>query len=179
MKGRKIAKSFQDACAEFFPAAFANAHLTQTASLMGTRETRRIIGDYYLTMDDYINLRTFPDDICRNSYFIDVHHKQSEIGTEKEGGATAIHLKKGESHGIPYRCLTPKGLANVLVAGRSISTDRTVQGSTRVMPVCLCMGEAAGIAAAMTSVGALDVHQADTAALRSKLKSHGAYLPNA
>ena len=179
MKGRKIAKAFRDACAEFFPSAFASAHLTQTGSLLGVRETRRIIGDYYLTVDDFVNLRTFPDEICRNSYFIDVHHKRSEIGTEKEGNGTAIYLKKGESHGIPYRCLTPRGLANVLVAGRSISTDRTLQGSTRVMPVCLCMGEAAGIAAAMAASGATDVHQVDTAALRSKLKSHGAYLPDA
>jgi len=71
--------------------------------------------------------------------------------------------KKGESHGIPYRCLTPKGLKNVLVAGRCISTDEIVQGSTRVQPPCLVTGEAAGMAA----VHALknhksDVHDVDT-----------------
>lgn len=178
MKGRKIAKAFRDACAEFFPSAFANAHLAQTGSLLGTRETRRILGDYYLTLDDFLARRSFPDEICRNSYFIDVHHKRSEIGTEKES-SSAIHLEKGESHGIPYRCLTPKGLSNVLVAGRNISTDRTVQGSTRVMPVCLCMGEAAGIAAAMAASKPTDIHRIDTAALRAKLRSNGAYLPEA
>ncbi|MFC1452010.1 FAD-dependent oxidoreductase [Verrucomicrobiota bacterium] len=178
IQGRKIAKAFRDACAEFFPAAFADAHLSQTGSLLGIRETRRVIGDYYLTLDDFMNLRSFPDDICRNCYFVDVHHKKPDIGTDKEGSSAALHLKKGESHGIPYRCLTPKGLANVLVAGRSISTDRSVQGSTRVMPVCLCMGEAAGVAAAM-AVGdkAADVHVIDTAELRRRLQRHGAYLP--
>lgn len=178
IQGRKIAKVFQNACAEFFPKAFANAHLTQTGPLLGIRETRRIIGDYYLTIDDFVSLRSFPDEICRNCYYVDVHHKKSEIGTDKEGPGT-VHLKKGESHGIPYRCLTPKGLTNVLVSGRSISTDRTVQGSTRVMPVCLCMGEAAGLAAAMAAGNRLtDVHAIDTTELRSRLRRYGAYLPD-
>ena len=85
--------------------------------------------------------------------------------------------KKGESHGIPYRCLIPGKLKNVLVAGRSISTDRNVQGSTRVMPVCLCMGEAAGIAAAMALKTAGEVRRVDVKRLRTRLKKHGAYLP--
>lgn len=177
MQGRKIAQAFRDACAEFFPQAFANAHLTQTASLLGIRETRRIVGDYWLTVDDFVKLRSFPDEICRNSYYIDVHHKKTEIGTEKEGASTAIRLKKGESHGIPYRCLVPSKLKNVLVAGRSISTDRDVQGSTRVMPVCLCMGEAAGLAAALAVASAGDVRAVDTDMLRKRLREEGAYLP--
>ena len=177
IQGRKIAKSFRDACAEFLPKAFANAHLTQTGSLLGVRETRRIIGDYYLTFKDLTELKTFSDEICRNCYFVDIHHKKSEIGTGAEGHDGVFIFKKGESHGVPYRCLTPKGLENVLVAGRSISTDRSVQGSTRVMPVCLCMGEAAGIAAALASGSGCDVHSVDTKELRSKLKDNGVYLP--
>jgi hypothetical protein len=179
VKGRKIAKSFRDACAEFLPEAFSNAHLTQTGSLLGIRESRRIIGDYYLTLDDFVNLRSFDDEICRNAYFIDVHHKKSEIGSEKKLSSSAIHLKSGESHGIPYRCLTPKSLTNVLVAGRNISTDRAVQGSTRVMPVCLCMGEAAGLAAALAAQGdVVDVHLVNTDELRKRLKYYGGFLPD-
>lgn len=178
IEGRRMAKAFRDACAEFFPEAFANAFLSQTGALMGIRETRRIIGDYILTADDFAAKRSFDDEICRNSYFIDIHHKKTEIGTELEGHSTAMHMGKGESHGVPYRCLTPKGLSNVLVAGRSISTDRAVQGSTRVMPVCLCMGEAAGIAANIAGkTEEPDVHKVDTDALRSILKKNGAYLP--
>jgi hypothetical protein len=178
LEGRRIAKAFRDACAEFFPAAFANAHLTQTGALLGVRETRRILGDYRLTVEDFVGRRSFPDEICRNCYFIDVHHKRSEVGTAKEHGSTAVHLKKGESHGIPYRCLTPRGLRNVLTAGRSISTDRAVQGSTRVMPVCLCTGEAAGLAAALAARdGQTDAHAVNTDDLRRRLREHGAYLP--
>lgn len=181
VQGRKIAKAFRDACAEFFPEAFGNAWLAQTAPMMGIRETRRIIGDYYLTVDDFRNCRSFDDEICRNCYFVDVHHRRCDIEQQRsskgEACIGAVHLKPGESHGIPYRCLTPKALKNVLVAGRSISTDRRTQGSTRVMPVCLAMGEAAGIAAAMSVAQAGDVRAIDVQALRADLRKNGAYLP--
>ncbi|NOU36945.1 MAG: FAD-dependent oxidoreductase [Kiritimatiellaceae bacterium] len=181
MQGRKIAKAFRDACAEFFPKAFANAHLTQTASLLGIRETRRIVGDYVLTLNDYSSRRSFSDEICRNSYFIDIHIAEDEAGSGSHITAAASQLvsyKQGESHGIPYRCLTPKGLSNVLVAGRCISTDRSVQGSTRIMPVCLCTGEAAGIAATMAARADIaDVHAVDTDTLRRRIRDCGAYLP--
>ncbi|MFP4106889.1 MAG: FAD-dependent oxidoreductase [Phycisphaerae bacterium] len=180
--GRKQAKAWRDACAEFAPEAFGNAWLAQTGTLMGIRETRRIVGDYELTVDDYVNKRSFDDEICRNCYFVDIHHKKSEIEKSlsgwNRGEAGSIHLAPGESHGVPYRCLTPRGLTNVIVAGRSISTDRPVQGSTRVMPVCLAMGEAAGIAAHQAKDHErVDVHAVDTDAVRERLREHGAYLP--
>lgn len=177
VQGRKMAKAFRDACAEFLPAAFANAHLTQTGALIGTRETRRIAGEYCLTFQDLTSLRTFTDEICRNCYFVDVHHKQKDIGSKEEGADAAYHFPAGASHGIPYRCLVPKGLSNVLVAGRSISTDRLSQGSTRVMPVCLCMGEAAGLAAAMATSQDGNTGAVDVQALRRRLREEGGYLP--
>ncbi len=179
MNGRKLAAQLRDALAEYHP-AFKNAHLAATASLMGVRESRRIVGDYVLTLDDYLARRSFPDDICRNSYFIDIHTAKNEIEQTKTVNVVETRFKqfgKGESHGIPYRCLTPEGVSNVLVAGRSISCERIVQGSVRVMPVCLAMGEAAGVAAAMAAQTDNDVHRVDTALLRSRLKSYGAYLP--
>jgi FAD dependent oxidoreductase len=180
--GRELAVKFQEALAEFLPAAFKDAHLVLTAPLMGIRETRRIIGDYLLTIDDYLARRSFADEICRNSYPVDVHISKNEIEASSKGQVSGMsrfeHYGKGETHGIPYRCLTPKNISNVLIAGRSISTDRPVQGSTRVMPVCLCMGEAAGIAAAMTArADCLDVHAVDTDELRLRLQGYGGYLP--
>ena len=76
--GRKIAAAFRDALAEFHPKAFANAFLAATGSLMGIRETRRIVGDYYLTLEDYLARRSFDDEICRNSYYIDIHGPRSK-----------------------------------------------------------------------------------------------------
>lgn len=180
IKGRKLAKAYRDALAEYMPEAFGNAFLVQTGALLGIRETRRIIGDYVLTLNDYMQRRSFDDEICRNSYFIDVHMavaSKSREAVEKSEGRT-FRYNAGESHGIPYRCLTPKGLTNVLVAGRSISCERIVQGSVRVMPVCLSMGQAAGSAAAMAAQSeAIDVHAIDVAKLRDQLKQDGAYLP--
>lgn len=180
-EGRAIARQFRDALAELHP-AFANAFLACTAPLMGIRETRRIIGDYVLSIEDYLARRSFDDEICRNAYPIDVHSNKTEAALVKDGRMDiwhrCEHYKKGESHGIPYRCLTPRGLKNILTAGRAISCDRLTHGSVRVMPVCLCTGEAAGIAAAMAAAAeAHDAHAVAPSELRQRLKAHGAYLP--
>lgn len=179
MKGRQMAKQFRDALAAYQPDAFAGAHLVNTAPLVGIRETRRIHGLYTLTAEDFLERRSFEDEIARNCYYIDIHQKPSKDGeqqTEKKN-INGLHYKPGESHGIPYRCLIPQGLQNVLVAGRSISCDHVVQGSVRVMPVCLVTGEAAGVAAAMAAqdhAGA--VAQVDVQTLRRKLVEYGAYI---
>jgi hypothetical protein len=182
MHGRKMAAAYRDALAEYFPSAFAGARVEKTGSLMGVRETRRVKGDYVLTLEDYMQRKNFDDEIGRNSYFIDVHETYEQL---KKTNYKAINLERdainyatGESHGIPYRCLTPKGLKNVLVAGRCISSDRKVNGSIRVMPVCLVTGEAAGQAAFLASgIDNYDVHAVDTDILRKRLKENGAYLP--
>ena len=175
-----MALAYRNALAEFAPDAFAKAFLVSTGSVVGIRETRRIVGDYLLTLQDYTYRRSFPDEICRNAYFIDVHFTIEEakaadrIDIEKR----IAHYDKGEAHGIPYRCLTPRGLRNVLVAGRSISCERIVHGSIRVMPVCLAMGEAAGMAAAKAVMRHhCDVHAVDTGFLRARLQEMGGYLP--
>lgn len=184
MQGRKIARAYKDALAKYVPEAFVNAYVTKTAPLVGIRETRRIVGDYVLTLDDFKARRSFADEIARNCYFVDIHTSKAEQKIDQRA-AFAEHRKrqlrfeKGESHGIPYRCLVPQELSNLLVAGRSISTDHTVQGSTRVMPVCLAMGEAAGLAAAMAATGEQpDTRSVDTHVLRKRLQGYGAYLPD-
>jgi glycine/D-amino acid oxidase-like deaminating enzyme len=181
-EGRRLAEEFRQALAEYAPQTFANAFLVATGALLGIRETRRVKGVYTLTIEDYLQRRTFADEICRNAYPVDVHCSKKETKSFAKGKGAAMDryewYKPGESHGIPYRCLVPKALKNVLVAGRSISTDRDVQGSTRTMPVCLCVGEAAGVAAAMAAADrSSDVHRVNTDDLRRTLIRHGAYLP--
>jgi hypothetical protein len=180
--GRRMAEQYRDALAEYCPAAFGHSFLVTTAGTVGIRESRRIVGDYVLTLDDYLARRTFSDEICRNAYFIDIHHALDQVEEDnrerREGLRSAMRYGPGESHGIPYRCLLPSSLKNVLVAGRSISCERAVQGSIRVMPVCLAMGEAAGVAAAQAvATGNSDVHVVDIASIRSRLKEVGSYLP--
>jgi hypothetical protein len=180
--GRKMAEQFRQGLAEFHPAAFGNSFLVMTGAMMGIRETRRITGDYTLTLQDYIDRRSFADEICRNSYFIDVHWAKEEAIAVNNGNSDwdvrCMHYGKGESHGIPYRCLIPKGVENLLVAGRSISCEQIVQGSVRVMPVCLAMGEAAGMAAALAAAKHQGrVRDVSVGYLRARLQEMGAYLP--
>jgi hypothetical protein len=180
IQGRKIAVQYRDALAEFCPEAFGNAFLAATGNVVGARESRRIKGDYVLTLADYIARRHFDDEICLNSYFLDVHQSVEDItkanAVSDNISTSSLYYGAGESHGIPYRCLTPKGLRNVLVAGRSISCERSVQGSVRVMPACLVMGEAAGLAAAIAASSSGDVHNMDTDYLRQRLREEGAFL---
>lgn len=180
--GRRLVKQFRDGLAEFAPETFGGAFIAATGSLMGVRETRRIRGDYVLTVEDWLARATFDDEICRNAYWIDIHTARGEIDKAGRDDRHVVnryeHYKPGESHGIPYRCLTPEGLSNVLTAGRCISCDRPVQGSIRVMPACLATGEAAGIAAAFAAgADRPDVHAVDTDAVRARLRECGAYLP--
>jgi ribulose 1,5-bisphosphate synthetase/thiazole synthase len=168
MAGRRIAAQYLEAMQEYQPHTFGGAFLARTGSLLGVRDSRRIEGDYIFTLEDWMQRRSFDDEIGRNSYYIDVH-KHRNVKPPRYG--------KGESHGIPYRCLTPKGLKNVLTAGRCISTDEEAFGSLRVMPPCLVTGEAAGMAAVHAlrqSKG--DVHGIDVRFLRKRLKEEGQYL---
>lgn len=180
MKGRELAHQLHEGLKKYFPSAFANSLLVNTAPMMGIREGRRIKGDYMLTLEDYIGRSSFPDEISRNCYYIDVHLTKEEAASAEAKGISREQLnmryKKGESHGIPYRSLLPKGLENVIVAGRSISCDRKIQGSVRVMPNCLCTGEAAGLAAAIASTTDKNVHNINTDTLRAKLREYGAYF---
>ena len=180
MRGRRIAKQYRDALAAYFPEAFGNAYLVSTAPVMGVRESRRIVGDYMLTVEDYITKADFEDEICRNSYYLDIHYTLDELRLLADGkideDKRSARYGPGESHGIPYRALLPAGIRNVLVAGRSISCDKRIQGSARVMPVCLAMGEAAGMAAAFAASDSGDVHAVDVQKLRATLRKNGAYF---
>lgn len=168
MRGRKVARQLQQGLAEFEPKAFASSFLASTASLMGIRETRRIKCDYTFTLEDWLARREFEDGIGRNSYYIDVH---------KSDATQYPRYGKGESHGIPFRCLLPIGLKNVLVAGRCISTDHYAHGSLRVMPPALVTGEAAGTAAGMIhQSNKINVHNVDISQLRKRLKEMGQML---
>lgn len=126
---------------------FADAYLIETATQIGVRETRRIMGDYVLTADDLIHGRSFPDSIATVSFGIDIHSPDStksggmRIGTEGGG-------RRG-AYDIPYRCLLPRSLEQLLVAGRCISGTFEAHASYRVKGPCMAMGQAAGVAASL------------------------------
>lgn len=147
---------------------FETARLLRTSHKMGLRETRRIMGEYVLTGADIMEARPFDDAIGQASYFIDVHH----------GSDDGFSLEFPQKvYGLPYRSLLPKEIDNLLVAGRCISCTREAMGAIRVMPTCMALGQAAGVAASLSareriSPKALYVHT-----LQSVLKEQGAILP--
>jgi hypothetical protein len=141
---------------------FERAYLQQTAAQIGVRESRRIHGEYTLTADDVLSARKFPDGIARSAYPIDIH--------SPTGAGTVIRdVPKGDYYEIPYRCLLPLGLDNLLVAGRSISSTHEAQASLRVMPQCFAMGEAAGVAASLALQQSCLLRDVDPAELRAQI----------
>lgn len=123
---------------------FEQAYLVQSGPQVGVRETRRIQGDYRLTRDDVLSARKFDDVVARSTYPVDVHNPAGS-------GTVLQRLPPGEAYDIPLRCLLPRGLDNVLTAGRCISGSATAHSSYRVMPVCMAVGQGAGVAAALAA----------------------------
>ena len=147
-EGRKKASEYLAALKKYMPEEFGGAYITVTAPLLGIRETRRIKGEYTITVDDYRMRRSFDDEIGRNSYAIDLHDVKHFYKGENANEGYGKY-GKGDSHGIPLHALIPVGTENLLVAGRSISCERAVQSSLRIIPVCFVTGEAAGAVAAV------------------------------
>ncbi len=182
MEGRRLARELHDAFREYAP-AMACSYLVQTSPMMGIRESRRIIGDYRFTVQDYLDRSSFPDEVYRGKYQVDIHTrediKRDDDVTKKTDSVVQYgRYGEGESYGVPYRCLCPRDLDNVLVAGRTICSDRASNGTLRVMSSCLCAGEAAGMAAKHAcDLGEINIHNVDTQKLRRRLMEEGAYLP--
>ncbi len=104
-----------------------------------SRESRHIIGEYRLSLDDVLENRYFGDAVVLGSYSVDIQAFMR--------GNFGWILGKPQVYSIPFRCLVPKKIDNLLVAGRSASFDSLASGSARVVPVGMDEGQAAGAAA--------------------------------
>jgi hypothetical protein len=120
--------------------AFRQATITARSPRVLPREGRRITGDYCLTADDILAARKFPDGVVNGAWPMEAW--------ERERGPVYRYGPDGDHYQIPLRCLTVRGFANLLCAGRCISVSRAALASTRVMGCCLALGEQAGRAAA-------------------------------
>ena len=125
--------------------------LAATGSLLGVRESRRIVGEYELTGDDLHDRREFPDTIGVYCKFVDIHlydpPKPGAATTGDAGKTMTVRPKPGEHFSIPYGVLVPRGWKNLWAAGRCLSADVVAHGSARCQPYCSMMGQAAGTAA--------------------------------
>ncbi|MBI5831421.1 MAG: FAD-dependent oxidoreductase [Armatimonadetes bacterium] len=178
--GRRLLGQYERFYKEYLR-GYERMELATTGSLLGVRETRRIVGDYQLCLDDFNQRAVFDDEVGRYSYPVDIHATRP---SKENFGAFwaefhALRYQPGESYGIPYRCLLPRDLDNALVAGRCLSADRFLQGSVRVMPGCFITGQAAGVAAALAVEQGSGPRDVAVGALHQRLKALGAWLPNA
>lgn len=148
---------------------FEKSYLLATAPQIGIRETRRIKGMYTMTEEDVLGGRQFPDAIAQGSYDVDIHNP---AGT----GTVIKCLPPGKHYDIPYRCLIPLEIDNLLVSGRPISATHAAHSSIRIMPICMATGEAAGTAAAMAVQQNIKPNQVDVSVLQEKLRAQGAMI---
>ncbi|SDT50650.1 FAD-dependent oxidoreductase [Jiangella sp. DSM 45060] len=138
--------------------------LVATAMQVGVRETRRIRGEYYLELDDLLQGRTFDDGVCEVTFNVDIHDPDD----------THMKTQAVPRYQVPYRCLVPKSVDDLLVAGRCISGSHEAHGSYRVTGNCVAMGEAAGVAAGMSVQSSTRPREIDGALVKAELQRRGA-----
>lgn len=149
-------------------AAFRDAYLLDTAAQLGIREAIHCRGRYRLTLEDVLAGRKFPDGIAAGAWSVDIHAPDT--------GSTGWHSGRlsGGHYLIPYRCLLPEGVRNLLLAGACISATHEAWASARVMATCMAMGQAAGTAAALAVRHGISPARVNPDELRSILAAQGA-----
>lgn len=165
--GRKLIQNFMAWARAHLP-GFEQAFVAKTGVHVGVRESRRIEGDYTLTHEDFKRCARFDDAIACCAYMLDTHG-------QRPGENRFEHLPPGEYYQIPYRCLIPRRLENVLIGSRCISASREAFSSFRVMPPVMNIGEGAGYAAALARATG-EARAVDPAALQSLIRAQGGAL---
>jgi hypothetical protein len=128
---------------------FGSCRIATIAPALGVREVRRIRGRYWLTGKDVAGGRRFADEIALGGFPIDVHLPDSS-------GIETTSLAGQGFYGIPYRCLLPEGMANLMMVGKCLSADFEAHASARVQATTMAMGQAAGCAAALAVLRGLE-----------------------
>ena len=146
-----------------------NCELLSSSVEAGIRESRRIVGLYRITAEDILSARKFEDSIARGTYEIDIHNPS---GT----GTVLRHIPPNDFYTIPYRALVPRDADNLIVAGRSVSSTHEALAAIRIMPITTCMGEAAGIAAALAIDGNCPLADINVAELQKRITSYGGLI---
>ena len=176
---RKLAVEYTEFFRKYVPGCENIEHLT-TAPAMGVRDTRRIVGEFELTFEDYLNGRQFPDQVAVYNRPPDVHptsfdireferHVRQMEGNEKLG--------RGDCVGIPYSILVPKEWENLWVAGRCHSSETRVHGSIRAQSAAYMMGQAVAAAAKQSIDTGQPACDLNTETLVESLRAAGAFLP--
>jgi ribulose 1,5-bisphosphate synthetase/thiazole synthase len=162
IEGRKQAMLAIEALKRYTPGC-AGARLRNFGMTIGIRDTRKIDAVYNMTESDVRHEARFEDTIGIYPEFID-------------GYGVLILPTTGRYMHIPYRAMLPKGVKNLLVAGRAIGGDRIAHAATRNMACCAVAGQGAGIAAALAVKSGRDVDAVDIASVQAELTRQGVRL---
>ncbi len=179
VKGRSLAAEYAAFYRKYAPGC-ENLELVGTASLMGVRESRSVEGEYQVNYDDFTARRHFDDQIAVYNKAVDIHVYDltpEEYSRYYDSFVKRDRCAVGESYGLPYGILVPRGWTNLWASGRCVSADVAVQGAIRDQPACYLLGEAAGLAAVQSIRTGQPACDLDVAELVSTLRSRGAYLP--
>ncbi len=148
---------------------YEKAQFMDTGAVIGIRETRHIVGEYVISIDDVLNGRLFEDMVLLASNAVDIHAEQGEVDNYQT-------MYRGSYYSIPYRSLVPLKVENLLVAGRPISATSEASSAFRVMTCCVGMGEAAGTAATLAIQSNQSPRNIDVKKLQAQLRAQGVYL---
>ena len=177
--GRKVAVEYMEFYRKYVPGC-DRIELAATSPVMGVRDTRRIVGEFELTVEHYAAARQFPDQVAVYNRPADVHSTNSS-NEEFERFMKDMHgtgkLPRGKSLGIPYSILVPKGWENLWIAGRCHSSDTKVHGSIRSQSAAFLMGQASATAAVQSMRTGQPACDLDTLDLVESLRAAGSYLP--
>ena len=153
-----------------------NYELIWVGNLPGTRESRRLMGDYVLTENDILSGRTHADEVAYGGWPMDEH----VAGGFRAKGEIPSRVRSFKGlFSIPYGCYCSRNIRNLMMAGRDISATKLAMGSTRVMGTCAVGGEAAGMAAAMAALRGLSPREfgkLHIAELQQNLLKNDCYL---
>ena len=140
------------------------AYLSETAPIMGVRDSRKLVGEYELTLEDLEQMKAFRDTIAVGSYPMDLHDPATN---------NVIWKTMPGLYEIPYRSIVPKGAGRILAAGRGISASEEAFAAIRVMPIVMNVGEAAGYAASLIVKKGCLATELDGKELKQYLKQKG------
>jgi hypothetical protein len=144
-------------------AGFERAIIVQTAPQIGVRESRCVVGDYILTEDDCRSSASFPDSVCRNDWIVFDLHDPKHYSSKRTDGPVSI----------PYRCLLPRGLDDVMVVGRAASADHVANSGIRQMRTVFILGQVAGIATQLSLEAGVGPREVPYDRLRTELDREG------
>lgn len=150
-------------------APFKDSYIVCSAPKIGVRESRKIIGEYILNENDIITCKKFEDSVAAGNYYIDIHNPNG-------GGTEIIRVPEGDYYTIPYRSIVARDADNLLVSGRCISATHIANSATRIMPICCCIGEAAGLAAVVASEKSQNFRDINVNALQKLLVENNAFI---